>query len=133
MCSREITAVTLIISIIINEIIDIFGHEYYLLSSHSKRLQITHSLIGVLMIAAVITGLFQVMLLYLNYPYEKSAVLIWPALASGLSHLFLDALNPSGVYICGKRVRIARIRYNNPLANLVLQIIGILLLCYGLC
>ncbi len=118
-------------AILVHEIIDTFGHEQHFWQSHPKRIKFTHSLFGVVMISMILT-------LLIGLPAEalsgvKHYLILWPVLASGLSHLLLDALTPQGVYICGKRVSFRVARSNNPLVNTMLQFAGVALLCYAFC
>ncbi|MEB3862130.1 MAG: DUF1286 domain-containing protein [Desulfurococcales archaeon] len=66
--------------------------------------------------------------------YGRSQVLMFitSLLLSGWSHLFLDSLNPGGVYVLGKRVRLARIRYDDPVANVFFQVLGLLMVAYSI-
>ncbi|GBF08656.1 hypothetical protein apy_03810 [Aeropyrum pernix] len=52
-------------------------------------------------------------------------------LASGLSHLFLDALNPTGVWLLGRRVSIPMGRWDDPVLNGVFSIAGFSLALIG--
>ena len=61
--------------------------------------------------------------------FMKYVVLV---LVSGWTHLLLDVLNPGGIYWRGRRRSVARIRYNDPLVNTVLQLAGTLLILYSL-
>ncbi|MCE4603016.1 MAG: DUF1286 domain-containing protein [Desulfurococcales archaeon] len=66
--------------------------------------------------------------------YNRGQVLVYMTslLLSGWSHLFLDSLNPGGIYILGKRVRIAKIRYDDPVANTFFQMLGLLMVVYSM-
>ena len=49
------------------------------------------------------------------------------------SHLLLDAFTERGIYVAGKRITKRRLaRYNNPLANLLAQGVGIALILHAL-
>jgi membrane-bound metal-dependent hydrolase YbcI (DUF457 family) len=118
-------------AILIHEIIDTFGHEQHFWQSHPRRIKFTHSLFGVIMLSMVLTILIGLPAGLLSG--VKHYLIFWPVLASGLSHLLLDALTPQGVYICGKRVTFRVARSSNPLVNTVLQFAGVALLCYAFC
>lgn len=122
---------SLVGSIIIHEIIDYFGHEYHFWQSHPRRLQFTHSIFGVFLIATFLTIIIGLPAFYVNGVGHY--LIFWPILASGLSHLVLDALTPNGVFICGKRVSLRVCRSNNPIANIALQFVGVALLCFAFC
>ncbi len=97
-------------SIAINYVIDVFGH------THSKkgsiiRSKATHSL-STASIIGIVIGL--AIAYFMNYDLVLGVL---SGLATSLSHLFLDSLTMSGIYICGRRHRIASYRYDNPVLN----------------
>ena len=123
-CKLNITILSIIISISINILIDAIGHDHRLFHP-PRRTRITHSLPGIIIISIIIS--------YLGvkglplHEHEKLLITI-SGLNGGLSHWFLDALNPTGVFILRRRFRLARIPYWNPIANTLLQLVGIGLL-----
>ena len=114
----------LMLSITINYVIDAFGHEEY--RGHIRRSKVTHS-ISSSSLLGVFIGL--AIAYFMNY----SLVLgVLSGLATSLSHLFLDSLTMGGIYICGKRYRLASYRYDNPVLNIGFIIISIILLYFTL-
>ncbi len=96
-------------SIIINYVIDAFGHEKF--HGHIRRSKITHSL-STSSLLGISIGLV------IAYFIKCDLVLgVLSGLTTSLSHLFLDSLTMGGIYICGKRYRIASYRYDNPVLN----------------
>ncbi len=123
-CPYNCWILSLLSVIVVNVVIDIVGH-YHGLFNPPRRSRITHSLPGVIIISVLV-----VFLATRGIPMEKhDFIAIYTAtISGGISHWFLDALTPSGVYIIRRRFRLAKISYSNPLANAILQIIGALLL-----
>ncbi len=132
-CDTLVYGAALVSSILVNEIIDVFGHEYLWWQRYPRRIKITHSLFGVIAVSLIVTTVLQILLVHIGTSYYSSSLIFWAALSTGISHLVLDSLNPSGVYICGKRISFRVVRAGNPVANLIFQVLGVLLLCYGLC
>ena len=107
-------------STIINYVIDAFGHEEF--HGHIRRSKVTHSLSTSSLLGAIIG-------LTIAYFIKCNIVLgVLSGLTTSLSHLFLDSLTMGGIYICGKRYRIASYRYNNPILNSSFVILSIFLL-----
>ncbi len=132
-CDTIVYGVALVSSILVNEIIDVFGHEHLWWQRYPRRIKITHSLFGVIAVSLIVTTIMQILLSYIGTNYNSSSLIFWAVLSTGVSHLVLDSFNPSGVYICGKRISFRVVRAGNPVANLLFQVLGVLLLCYGLC
>jgi membrane-bound metal-dependent hydrolase YbcI (DUF457 family) len=113
----------------IHPLIDALGHEEHWWQSHPRRHALTHSLLGSTMLTII---LYAPLYKFLAPTNAWVVTLFLPLLLSSYSHLFLDMLNPSGIYICGRRISLRVARYSNPLANLFFQLLGVTLLVYSL-
>ena len=109
-------------STLVNISIDVLGHEVR--AGRPRRTAFSHSLVGPLVFS-------------FPFIYPVLATPATPAILAGAySHLLLDAVTEGGIYAAWpfkkKRYRLARIRYNNTLANMLAMIAGIMLLAYAL-
>ncbi len=129
-CSIPCLVLAVTLNSIIHPLIDWLGHEKHWWQSHPRRHAITHSLLGSsilsLAVVAVVVRLLSAVGIVVD-AWSLSAA----TLAGALSHLALDALNPSGVFVCGRRVSLRIARYNNPILNIAFQAMGLMLLVYS--
>ncbi len=119
-CSLACWALAIVDSIAVNIVVDLLGHDHRFLS-HARRTRITHSLPGILAVSLLIS---YASLHGLAWPIDEALSLTVATAASGVSHWILDAMNPHGVYLVGRRFRIARIPYWSFTANLIFQVAG---------
>jgi len=125
-CSLTCIALAAMANLVIHPLIDRLGHEKHWWQKHPRRHKATHSLLGATLVSLAVAAA-------LRHAAPAAGVGEWQPLAlaaliGGLSHLALDALNPSGVYLCGRRVSLRAARYNSLWANLLFQSLGIILL-----
>ncbi len=123
-CGFECWILAVLGSAVLNLLVDAAGHDHRLLGG-ARRTRLTHSIPGVLA-ASLITWYLAIR--GVGLPPGEEARLLASLAAGGLSHWLLDALNPGGVYVVRGRLRLARIRYDDRLANAALQAAGALLL-----
>lgn len=113
-------AVAFVVSVVANYLIDALGHE------GRRRTPLTHT-VPRSMAWGLASSLAAVAIM-------PDAIL--PALAAGAvagpSHMLLDAITEHGIYVKRngrwRRLALAHIRYNNPLANSAFMLLGISLL-----
>jgi hypothetical protein len=111
-----------------NEVIDVLGH--FTRGSIPVRSFWTHSVFTAPAwgIAIAIASIY-----LLDRIIDQGTTVSQAIFVSGLgavlaySHLLLDALTEGGVYLGGRRVALAHLRYNNPLLNGFFAALGILL------
>ncbi|MEB3774677.1 MAG: DUF1286 domain-containing protein [Desulfurococcales archaeon] len=116
------------LTVVQHHLVDRLSHEV----GHRRRTPLFHSPTGIIALSsalALIAPLFDVESRYSYIWLLKFFLLL---LLSGFTHLMLDALNPGGVYFRGRRVRLSRIHYDDPLANAFFQLIGALLVIYSM-
>jgi len=104
----------------VNRLID-FGHTHK--HGFSSRSWVTHDLF-----TAPLWGLAVGFLTYyaLQYANVEISLVILAGLVSALSHLFLDSVTESGIFVSGKRKALAHFSYNNPFINAVFIVAGLL-------
>ncbi len=113
-------AYAMVFAVLAQVIIDVLGHTH----SHGyvRRSWVTHD--AVLSLITVVLP----MTLLTTY-YVGNIVLSAYAMTLALySHLFLDWLTEGGIFIMRERVRGLGIPYNQPVANALFILLGILLL-----
>jgi len=118
---------------VVNYIIDAAGHEVR--NGYRRRTAATHSLTGATAMGAAV-GLLPTLVILLAAPgvagayYGPLLLLEVTALGAvaGLSHLLLDALTEGGIYYRGRRWALAHWRYNNPAANGLFALLGLVML-----
>lgn len=107
------------LGVVSQHIIDGLSHEYS--GGFHRRTRLLHDVTGGLLLAGVLA--------FLGLPFTGptvEALKVFAALASAIGvHLLLDSLNPSGVYLAGRRLVLARIRYDDPLANYSIQLFSL--------
>jgi len=106
----------------VNRLID-FGHTSK--KSYPARSWITHDLFTV-----PFWGLAVGFLTYYVLQYAKTEVplVISAGVVSAISHLFLDSITESGIFVAGKRRALAHFSYNNALVNVIFITAGLFLL-----
>ena len=132
-------AVAVWLGLATNYVIDKGGHEVR--NGVRRRTAATHSLPGALGIGAAVGVVPALILLLLIESGSGTSVgislgaaaalaLIMAGLGAiaGLSHLFLDALTEGGIYYHGHRWALAHWRYDNPGANALFALLGLLAL-----
>jgi len=118
---------------VVNYIIDAAGHEVR--NGYRRRTATTHSLTGATAVGAAV-GLLPTLVILLAAPgavdgyYGPLLLLEVTALGAvaGLSHLLLDAPTEGGIYYRGRRWALAHWRYNNPAANGLFALLGLVML-----
>ena len=106
----------------VNRLID-FGHT--MKNGYPSRSWVTHDIL-----TAPFWGLAVGFLTYylLGYANMKIPLVILAGLVAALSHLFLDSLTGSGVFVAGKRRALAHISHGNRLINFVFIAAGLFLI-----
>ncbi len=121
----------LALTLVIHPLIDRFGHEWRWWQERPRRTSFTHSPLGVLIISMALYS--PVSLLEQRLGVNFCGLLGFGAfLAGAYSHLLLDLLNPSGIFLLGERRSLRLFKASNPLGNMLFQLLGLLLLIYGL-
>ncbi len=115
------------IAVLHHTVIDRLSHE----SGGRYRTRLFHSLLGATLLSLAIGGLYIAVDPTLAHP-PQALGFIAGVLVSGWSHLLLDSMNPGGVFVGGRRRRIARISYRDPLANMLLQALGAFMAIYSI-
>lgn len=111
-------------------LIDAISHEVK--GGYVRRTKLLHSPSGVSVFSALLASPAAAALNWLGLVgWVDAAKLILAAVASGLSHLLLDALNPGGIYVKGKRVRLLNVPYDNPELNYLITSIGLGIAAYS--
>jgi membrane-bound metal-dependent hydrolase YbcI (DUF457 family) len=121
--------IVLFVAALMQVLIDVLSHEKRVVNGRViyRRTKFLHSPTG-----ATVLGLLLGLYLVVVFPYGDIGVFV-ALLLSAYSHLLLDAITEHGIYILGRRTSSRRLlRYNNPLANALFQLIGIGLLLYSL-
>jgi len=129
-CSMGCLLIALLANLLVHPLIDRLGHEKHWWTKHPRRHALTHSLLGATILGLAVYALLS----YAAAPLigrGDATLLALPVLLGPWSHLFLDMLNPSGIYLCGRRVTLRVARYNSVWANLLFQALGILLIAYS--
>ena len=120
-----------VISIFINNIIDTLGHE--IKGEYISRTPTTHTvprsvgwgLLGSVPFALALHFVFHSPIMLILITFMDGAV-------AGLSHMLLDIFTEKGIYhkVDGrwKRIALAHFSYNNPFANGLATLLGILML-----
>ena len=116
------------LSVSINYFIDLFGHVSR--NGTPTRSWVTHSLFtgptcGGFVAISSISALASLSASQLG----SSAIVLWTMIGViiGESHLLLDSLTESGVYVARKRVALSHFSYDNPALNLGFVLAGVLL------
>ncbi|MEL9990373.1 MAG: DUF1286 domain-containing protein [Thermoproteus sp.] len=116
----ETLTVALLVSATANSVIDMLGHK------GGRRTPLTHTVPR-----SVAWGLASSLLAAVVVPKALPLALAAGAIA-GPSHMLLDVITEHGIYVKRnghwRRLALAHIRYNNPLANLALTLLGVLFL-----
>lgn len=129
--SLEIIAVAGIISVMANNVIDYLGHE--IKGEYISRTPTTHT-VPRSMGWGLLTSLPIVLALHFLFhsPMELILVTALDGVVAGLSHMLLDIFTEKGIYhkVDGKwrRIVLAHFSYNNPFANGLAFLLGILML-----
>ena len=129
-CSVSCLVLAATLNGVVHPLIDWLGHEKHWWQSHPRRHAATHSVLGSSILALGVVAVVARALSLVGARVDAWS-LAAATLAGALSHLALDALNPSGVFVCGRRVSLGIARYNNPVLNIALQALGVMLLVYG--
>ena len=118
---------------VVNYIIDAAGHEVR--NDYRRRTAGTHSLTGAAAVGAAV-GFIPMLVILIAAPgavdgyYGPLLLLEMGALGAvaGLSHLLLDAPTEGGIYYRGRRWALAHWHYDNPAANGLFTLLGVLML-----
>jgi membrane-bound metal-dependent hydrolase YbcI (DUF457 family) len=122
-CSSGCVIASSLLGVIAQNIIDAFSHEHR--GRYTRRTKLLHSVEGVTALTVILGGLVAGSL---GFRAVDTIGLLVALEASVLSHLLLDSLTPGGVYVLGRKVVLARIPYDNPEVNMILQLLGFLAL-----
>ncbi|MCE4599316.1 MAG: metal-dependent hydrolase [Desulfurococcales archaeon] len=110
-------------------LIDLLSHERR--GGHVRRTKLFHSLSGVLFLSIVLSLIYSILII--NSNVLDSILIVFPGVfIGGLSHLFLDALNPGGVYFRGRRVRLLSVEYDDFAWNILFQFLGLLSILFNI-
>jgi len=121
-CGLDCWLLAVASGLLANIIVDVFGHEKKLWRP-PRRTRLTHSLPGVILASLAPAALIIVAL----RPGDPQAIAA-ASIAAGLSHWLADLITPAGVYLLHRRIRAPIARYDNPWANALLTLLGVLLL-----
>jgi len=111
-----------IAGIVVNVLIDVFGHEQRLWAP-PRRTRLTHSIPGTVLVSLAVAAPFIAASLV-----GDPLGLALASVAAGLSHWLSDLITPAGVYLVRRRVRVPLARYDNPIVNALLSLVGAYLL-----
>ncbi|ABW02623.1 DUF1286 domain-containing protein [Caldivirga maquilingensis] len=126
---------SLVLSYLINFLIDALGHEEK--NGFTHRSPRTHTMSRSFTLGLIISLLVALFLYYMTPIGAYNAlIIVLMGPLTGWSHMLLDALTEGGIYIRrnGRWVRfaLAHFKYNNTVLNWLFTIIGILLLIKSL-
>jgi hypothetical protein len=127
----EIIAIAGVISVITNNVIDSLGHE--IKGKYISRTPMTHT-IPRSMGWGLLTSMPIVLALHFLFhsPFEILLITAMDGVVAGLSHMFLDIFTEKGIFhkVDGKwrRIALAHFSYDNPFANGLAMLLGILML-----
>jgi len=128
--SLSLLILTGIISVVANNVIDSLGHEVK--GKYIARTPRTHTLPRSVVWGSVVTIPLAIILYYLYPDYYLVATIVLDGVIVGLSHMLLDIFTERGIYhkVNGKwkRIALAHFSYNNPFANGLAILVGILML-----
>jgi len=127
---------TLLVSVIVNNLIDSFGHE--IKGMYISRTPRTHTiprsaLWGLLVsVPLALVLYFMPFNLYFHPSIGFILLTVFDGIIAGLSHMLLDVFTEKGIYIKKKgrwrRFALAHFCYDNPLVNGLADILGVLML-----
>jgi len=129
----EILAVSFIVSVVANRLIDGLGHEeaWYQGKRYPRRTPTTHTVPR-----SVVWGLFTVLpIIVLAYFFLQSLNLIISLIIAGIivgpTHMILDIFTQAGIYkkVNGewRRVAFAHLPYNSAIGNGIATILGLIM------
>jgi hypothetical protein len=129
--SLEIIVIAGIISVMANNIIDYLGHE--IKGEYISRTPMTHTIPRSMGWGLLTSAPIALALHYLFHsPIELILVTALNGVVAGLSHMLLDIFTEKGIYhkVDGRwrRIALAHFSYNNPFANGLATLLGILML-----
>jgi hypothetical protein len=129
--SLEIIVIAGIISVMANNIIDYLGHE--IKGEYISRTPMTHTIPRSMGWGLLTSAPIALALHYLFHsPIELILVTALDGVVAGLSHMLLDIFTEKGIYhkVDGRwrRIALAHFSYNNPFANGLATLLGILML-----
>jgi hypothetical protein len=123
-----------VVSIFTNSVIDILGHEIE--GEYIARTPTTHTIPRSIGWGLVTPTPFALVLYIYHLPFELILVTFMDGVVAGLSHMLLDIFTEKGIYhkVNGKwrRIALAHFSYNNPFANGLAFLLGILMLFVSL-
>ena len=132
--SLYLLILTGIISVVGNNIIDSLGHETK--GKYITRTPRTHTLPRSIGWGLLVTLPIGITFYYLYPDYYLVAIIVLDGVIVGLSHMLLDIFTERGIYhkVNGKwkRIALAHFSYNNPFANGLAILVGILMLFEGI-
>jgi len=129
--SLVIIVIAGVISVVTNNVIDTLGHE--IKGEYISRTPTTHTIPrsmgwGLLTSVPVILALH----FLFHSPIELILITALDGVVAGLSHMLLDIFTEKGIFhkVDGKwrRIALAHYSYNNPFANGLATLLGILML-----
>ena len=129
--SPVIIVIAGVISVVANNVIDTLGHE--IKGEYISRTPTTHT-VPRSMGWGLLTSLPIVLALHFLFrsPIELILLTALDGVVAGLSHMLLDIFTEKGIYhkVDGKwrRIALAHFSYNNPFANGLATLLGILML-----
>jgi len=128
--SLYLLILTGIISVVANNVIDFLGHEVK--GKYIARTPRTHTIPRSIGWGLLVTLPIGITLYYLYPDYYLIYIIVLDGLIVGLSHMLLDIFTERGIYhkVNGKwkRIALAHFSYNNPFANGLVILVGILML-----
>ncbi|WP_292000320.1 DUF1286 domain-containing protein [Caldivirga sp.] len=126
---------SLVLSYLINFLIDVLGHEEK--NGFTRRTPRTHTM-GRSFTLGLIISILTAMFLYYMSPIGiyKALIIALMGPVTGWSHMLLDALTENGIYVKrrGKwtRFALAHFKYNNSALNWLFIVIGVMLIIKSL-
>jgi len=130
------------VSVLANSIIDYLGHEMVRVEGEylPRRTPLTHTWFRSILWGSVSTAIVTFLVYFASHgayygyfqPKELLVLAVIYGVLVGPSHMFLDVFTEKGIYVKrdGRWVRyaLAHFKYNDPLANGLATIVGIILI-----
>jgi len=130
----------MLLAILVDNVIDKAGHKQIFTYAHGviqKRTPLTHDIASAPIIGGSIGFIYGYAFMHLfrgiyvlelldKYPI----IFAIAGVLTALTHLFLDSLTEAGIFILGKRFRIAGFSYDNIPLNILFWLLSLMLLLY---
>ena len=130
----------MILAILIDSVIDKAGHKQIFTYAHGiiqKRVPLTHDIVSAPIIGGFIGFIYGYAFMHLlkgiyvlEFLDKYPAIFAVAGILAALTHLFLDSLTEAGIFIFGKRFRIAGFSYDNIPLNVLFWLLSLMLLLY---